>query len=42
LSIEYEYESKRGLLVDNTSSPWHDGYKVLGEIEDGVAGGQYS
>jgi len=31
----------RHVLIDNTSSPWHDGYQVLGQIEDGVAGVSY-
>ena len=28
------------VLVDDTSSPWHDGNEVLGQVEDSVAESQ--
>ena len=27
----------KNVLVDNTSSPWHDGNQVFGQVKDGVA-----
>jgi hypothetical protein len=32
------YVCGKDVLHDDTSSPWHDGYQVLGQVEDGVAG----
>jgi hypothetical protein len=31
------YVCGKDVLHDNTSSPWHDRYQVLGQVEDGVA-----
>jgi hypothetical protein len=31
------YICGKDVLHDDTSSPWHDGYQVLGQVENGVA-----
>ena len=39
LFVSYaDFVGGKDVLVDNTSSPWHDRYQVLGQVEDGVAG----
>jgi len=38
LFVSYaDFVGGKDVLVDNTSSPWHDGNQILGQVKDGVA-----